>query len=150
VTQIVLVFVAILLLRLQIHASFPETFVLGSIILTLLPAVRIHISIFHFVNVFVNKLYIIQFTLNGSRKEEKVLVFIDVIQRKSTFAFKNCELFHYSSGTTHKITCLILFRRAIFKTFGVIKHIYKTFKVVLQSLPGVFYAYLLSYCCLRS
>ena len=79
---------------------------LCSIILTLLPAVRIHI--FRFMNVFVNKLYIIQFTLNASRKEEIMLVFIDVIHRKSTFAFKNLELLRYNSGTTHKITCLIL------------------------------------------
>jgi hypothetical protein len=131
------VFVAILLLRLQIHASCPETFVLGSIILALRPSVRIHI--FRFMNVFVNKLYIIQFTLNGSRKEEKMLVFIDVIRTKSTFAFKNFELLHYNSRTTHKITCLILFRCAIFKTFVVIIHIYRTFKVVLQSLHGAFY-----------
>jgi hypothetical protein len=69
VTQIVLVCVAILLLRLPIHASCPETFVLGSVILTLRPAVRIHI--FRFMDVFVNKLYIIQFKFNGSRKEGK-------------------------------------------------------------------------------
>ena len=62
-------FVAILLLRLKPHASFLETFVLGAIILTLRPALRIHV--FRFMNVFVNKLYIIQFKFNGSRKEGK-------------------------------------------------------------------------------
>jgi len=67
-----------------------QRLVFGLISLTLHPTVRIHI--YRFMKVLVNKLYIIQFTLNGSRKDEKkMLVFIDVIHRKWTFALKNFE-----------------------------------------------------------